>query len=196
MNFLKQASSEMSQFVTDAQTVMPEMLTVMAVLWGLNIINWMTGSRLNILGILPRHPFGLIGILFSPILHSNFNHLFFNSIPLFALGLFMMTIGLDVFWWATGLITVLGGIAVWLVGRQGIHLGASALVSGYFSFIMLLAFEHPSFISILLASIALYYFGGILLSLFPTEERTSWEGHLCGFLAGLVSMYLCAYWIF
>ncbi|MFO1258238.1 MAG: rhomboid family intramembrane serine protease [Gammaproteobacteria bacterium] len=196
MSFLKQASSEMSLFVTDAQTVMPEMLTMMAVLWAFNIVNWMTGSRLNILGILPRHPFGLIGIVFSPILHSNFNHLFFNSVPLFALGLFMMTLGLDVFCWATGLIAGLGGFAVWLVGRRGIHLGASALVSGYFSFIMLLAFEQPSFISILLASIALYYFGGILLSLFPTEERTSWEGHLCGFLAGLASMYLCAYWIF
>lgn len=166
---------------------------MMALLWGFNILNWMTGSRLNILGILPRHPFGLIGIVFSPILHSNFNHLFFNSIPLFVLGLFMMTLGLDLFWYVTGMITILGGFAVWLVGRRGIHLGASALVSGYFSFIMVLTFEHPSFPSILLASIALYYFGGIILSLFPTEERTSWEGHLCGFLAGLASFYLVAY---
>jgi membrane associated rhomboid family serine protease len=196
MRFLSQASNEMSQFIDNAQTVMPEMLYLMLGLWAFNILNWMSGAKLNIFGILPRHPFGIIGIPFSPILHSNFNHLFFNSIPLFALGLFIMTLGMDIFWTATALIIVIGGLGVWLVGRRGIHIGASALVSGYFSFILVLAFENPSFISVLLAGIALYYFGGILFSLFPTEERTSWEGHLCGFLAGLASMYICSYWIF
>ena len=45
-----------------------------------------------------------------------------------------------------------------------------------------------------LCGVALYYFGGILFSLLPTEERVSWEGHLFGFLSGVGTMFIMAYY--
>ncbi|MDX1629093.1 MAG: hypothetical protein R3345_10370, partial [Fulvivirga sp.] len=41
---------------------------------------------LGYLGILPRTVFGLVGVLFAPLLHGNVMHLISNTIPLLFLG--------------------------------------------------------------------------------------------------------------
>ncbi len=164
---------------------------VIGILWLINIGNWLTGSYLNIFGILPRRLFGLIGILFAPILHDGFRHLFFNTIPLFVLGIALLaTEGTVNFIWITLVIVVLSGLAVWLIARQGVHIGASGLISGYFSYILVTAYQHPSAIDVIIAGLAFYYFGGILLGLLPMKKKVSWEAHLCGFLAGIACVYL------
>lgn len=132
---------------------------------------------------------GLIGIFTGTFLHQNFNHLFFNSIPLIALGLFMLSLGLKTFFLISLAIMLMEGSAIWLVGRPGIHIGASSLISGYFSFLLISAYAHPSFTSIIIALVTIYYFGSILLGIFPTAERVSWESHLFGFIAGIVAYY-------
>ncbi|HRE31195.1 MAG TPA: rhomboid family intramembrane serine protease, partial [Candidatus Berkiella sp.] len=174
------------------QYILP-MLLMMAGLWLFNYINWKTGAKLNKWGIRPRRAKGLIGIPMAPFLHGNFNHLLFNSMPLFVLGLFLLSENPQIFFIATIVITLLAGLGVWLVGRRGIHIGASALIAGYFGFIVVSAYQRPTFTTFFCAGIAMYYFGGILFSLFPTEESVSWEGHLCGFVSGLIAMYLCTY---
>jgi membrane associated rhomboid family serine protease len=185
--------NELSIFIERSKYYLIPWIAFTGGLWIFNIFNWMTGSRLNILGIYPRHAFGLIGIIFCPLLHQNFNHLFFNSIPLFVLGLALLARGLVIFCWVTLIVTLLGGFAVWLVGRRSIHIGASGLISGYFGFILVTAYLQPSFTSAILAALVLYYFGGIFMGIFPQEERVSWESHLCGFLAGIASAYLPQY---
>lgn len=188
MSFLAQLDTELDLFYFSAGLKLPLMLKIMAALWLFNIINWtVCKSAFNRLGILPRTPQGLLGIIFSPILHSDFNHLFFNSLPLFILGLFILAEGWHFFLWVTGFIALLGGVALWVVGRRGNHIGASGLIAGYFGFLLALAYNHPTIISVLLGGVSIYYFSSIFLSLFPTEELVSWEGHLTGFLAGLVT---------
>lgn len=191
MAILSQLSNELDSFYVSASQQCPLMLKIMAALWGFNFLNWSLRSPFNRLGIFPRTKQGLIGIIFSPLLHANFNHLFFNSFPLFALGLFILSQGLTLFLWVTGLIVVLGGFSVWLVGRWGNHIGASGLIAGYFGYLLASAYHNPTIISLFLGGVSLYYFGGIFFSLFPTEERISWEGHLTGFLAGLATLFIC-----
>jgi membrane associated rhomboid family serine protease len=188
---LEQLSDEVSTFIEQSKHYLPYILIFIGGLWIFNIINWLTGSHLNKLGILPRKPRGLVGIIFAPFLHGNFAHLLFNTVPLLCLGLFVMTLGLNSFIWATIIICVLSGFTVWLIGRYGRHIGASALIAGYFGFVIASAYEQPTFTTFFCAGVAFYYFGGILLSLFPTDQKTSWEGHLTGFLAGLVAMFIC-----
>ncbi len=187
---LSELSQEIELFTETSKQYIPTMLSLLAGLWVFNYINWKTGSRLNRWGIWPRHARGLIGIILAPFLHANFNHLLFNSMPLFFLGLFVMTLGLPAFYSATVIITLLAGFGVWCVGRNAIHIGASALISGYFGYVLASAYEHPTITTFFCAAVAFYYFGGILLSLFPTEETVSWEGHLMGFLSGLFAMYI------
>lgn len=189
-----QKMDEISHFIEISMQYYPIALKWLLALWGINIINWQLGGRLNYLGIYPRHPIGLIGIIFSPILHGNFTHLLFNSIPLFFLSIFMMTFSVPIFYEATVIIALLSGFAVWCIGRKGIHIGASGVISGYFAFLLGMAYREPTIATFFCAGLAIYYFGGILLSLFPGEEKMSWEGHLTGFLSGIVALIICEYY--
>jgi membrane associated rhomboid family serine protease len=169
----------------------PLTLWILAGLWIIFIINAILQYRLNIFGVYPRHFWGLVGIVFHPLLHGSFNHIFFNSLPLFVLIDFTLINGLNKFLCITISIVLISGTAVWLFGRRAIHIGASGLIMGYWSYLLVNAYQHPSVSAFILAIVCCYYFGGLLFNLFPTEEKTSWEGHVFGFLAGLVSVYLC-----
>ena len=186
---LKILSYELAQFLSHAKIHIHFILKLLAGLWGIHGVNMLTGYKLNRLGIYPRNQFGFFGVFCSFLLHKDFNHLFFNSIPLFALALFMCSFSLQTFLLSTVMIVLLSGIAVWLLGRKARHIGASGVIMGYFGFILASAYLKPTFTSFFLAGIALYYFGSILLSVFPTEESVSWESHLFGFIAGIATLY-------
>ncbi len=186
---LSQLSYELDLFLSQSQQHIGLWLGVIACLWAFNIINWFLGAPFNRLGIIPRTPLGLIGIAFSPFLHGNFNHLFFNTIPLFILGLFILGDGLQVFAFITVFIAFFQGILVWGFGRRGNHIGASGVIAGYFGYVLATAYQSPTFTTIALCLVALYYFGGILFSIFPTDEKVSFEGHLFGLLVGISSRY-------
>ncbi len=184
-------SKELSNFFLRSQVYLEPWLMVIGGIWLFNLLHWALGSPLMVLGIRPRRFSGLIGILFCPLLHQNFNHLFFNSIPLFVLGLILLTESLHTFLAISALIAVLGGLGVWLLARSARHIGASGLISGYFGYVLILAYFKPNYTTVFVAGLVFYYFGSILLGLFPREARVSWESHLYGFLSGLLG----GYWI-
>lgn len=173
-----------------AKSQLPFMGYLMAVLWGINIVNWALGSPLNLLGIYPRSVWGLLGVIFAPILHGNFNHLFFNSIPLFVLGMFILMLGQNLFIGVTVALIIMEGLLVWLFGRKALHIGASGVIAGYFGFVLGLAYFYPTMISLILGFVTLYYFGSILLGIFPSSALISWESHLAGLLSGVVLVYV------
>ena len=174
---------------------LPYSLGLIAILWGVQIMNTLLRRRLNIFGIFPRHVVGLPGIVLSPLLHCNFAHLFANSIPLFVLMSFILVAGKSIFWCVTISIILISGILTWCFGRKAIHIGASSLVMGYFSYLLVNTYYHPTVFSIALVLVVLYYFGGLVLSLFPTDIKTSWEGHVFGFIAGLITPLICGHFI-
>lgn len=190
---LSDFSSQAATTIALLKLNLPSILLMMAGLWLIQLINWVLGYRLNLLGIYPRSVHGFVGIIFSPFLHGDFNHLFFNSIPLVVLAAFVLLNGWPVFIYVTAVIILLGGFLVWLFGRPAFHIGASSLVMGYWSYLMVNALHQGSIVTIVLAVIVAYYFGTmILLSLFP-RFRTSWEAHVFGFLAGIVAAYAVPY---
>ncbi len=164
-------------------------ISAIAILWGIQVINKLLSYKLNVLGIHPRHPLGLIGIVFSPFLHKDFQHLFLNTIPLFILLNVLVLYGVHTAIYATIVIGVFCGLAIWLMGRKGVHIGASAIVFGYFGFALGGAFYTHNFITILAAALSLFYLGSILVGLIPTRSQVSWEGHLAGFIAGILYSY-------
>jgi membrane associated rhomboid family serine protease len=182
-------STQLQTLAFSIQLNMHFLFLCLAILWGIQIINFGLMYRLNILGILPRDPRGIIGIVLAPMLHGGFNHLFFNCIPLFILANFILIQGQLEFIYITLLITLLSGIAVWLCGRKSLHVGASGLIMGYWGFLFINAITNPSITSIFLVFICFYYFGGFITSLLPTEESVSWESHLFGLIAGVAVDY-------
>ena len=189
MNWLNPDTSTLNQSITNMQSNISLVAGILLLLWTIGFINWLLGYRLNYLGIIPRNFFGLIGIATSPFLHGGFNHLFFNSVPLFILAEFMLANGRKNFIQVSAFIILTSGLATWLLGRRAIHIGASSLIMGYWSYLLVDAYYQPSILTIGLAIVCLYYFAGFIFSLFPSQKHVSWEGHLFGFLAGIAASY-------
>ncbi len=193
MESFQEAVAEFDLSISVIQENMPLVLSIIGILYLIHFINFILGYRLNVFGIYPRHPFGLIGIFTSPFLHGNFNHLFFNSIPLFILLSFILLTGLTSSISITLTIMVVGGLGTWLFGRKALHIGASGMIMGYWSYLLLNAYQQPTALSLALGLVCVYYLGGLLLNLFPLEARSSFEAHVFGFLGGVAAHYTTPY---
>lgn len=145
---------------------------------------------LSTYGILPRTTTGLLHIPLSPWVHHSTTHLFFNSVPLLALGLLVHLNGRSEFWLVTVLIILLSGLGTWLIGNAGSHGGASGLIMGYWSYILANAIFTRSAKSIFLALIALVFYGGMIYILLDARPHISWAGHASGFVAGIVTVWI------
>lgn len=187
---INELATQSTVLLNTFQANMPIVLSAIALLWGIHVINILLGYRLNILGILPRHPWGLIGIPCFSFLHADFNHLFFNSIPLFMLLTLTLANGVMHTLYITLTIVGIGGLLIWLLGRKAIHIGASSLIMGYFAYLLANAYQHPTIMTFILALICVYYLGSLFLNLFPTGKNVSWESHVFGFVGGLVAAYI------
>jgi membrane associated rhomboid family serine protease len=163
---------------------------IVLALWVIQIINVCSHYALNRFGLIPRYGPGLIGIVTSPFLHGNFSHLFLNSIPLFALAALVLIQGVHVFIQVTLVIMFIGGLLVWLFGRRAVHVGASGVIMGYWAYLLVMAVHEISIMTVILAIICIYYFGSMVMNIFPTDKESSWEGHLFGAVAGVIAVYI------
>lgn len=187
---LTELSNSLDLIVLQTKNNSSYLLDIFFLLWGIFILNQLLGKKLLFLGIIPRHIYGLPGIFFAPFLHANFNHLFFNTIPLIALSNFLLIDGINHYLNITFYIILLSGILTWAFAKPGIHIGASGVITGYWGFLVANIYEQGSITAIILGGICVYYFAGIFLSIFPGEKGVSWEGHLFGLLSGLLVNYL------
>jgi len=161
-------------------------LVFVAVMWVIEFGNLVTRDAFEGLGIRPRTPDGIWGILFAPFVHANFAHLVANTVPFLVLGWMVALRGLREFLLVTFLVMLIGGGAVWLLGRpSSVHIGASGVVFGYLGFLLARGFFERSAQAIVLSLLALFLYGGALWGILPSSGRISWEGHLFGFLAGI-----------
>ncbi len=163
------------------------LLAFLVIIWVVEVVNAFTGHSLNVYGILPRTVEGLRGIPLSPFLHGGFGHLLSNTLPLVALGGLAALRGRSAFLTVTAFIIGVGGVGVWLVGRSALHVGASGLVFGYFGYLVARGVYERSIWSIIIALAVILIFGwGILFGVLPNAGLVSWEGHLCGLIAGVL----------
>jgi membrane associated rhomboid family serine protease len=174
-------------------------LTFVALLYLIELIDQLTHHSLDVNGIRPETTDGLWGIVFAPLLHANWQHLAANTIPLLVLGFLMTLAGLSRFVWATAIVWILGGFGTWVIGNWGSscgptdHIGASGLIFGYLAFLLVFGLFVRRIWDIVIGLVVLFFYGGVLLGAMPvlgTCGGVSWQGHLCGALAGVVAAYL------
>ena len=160
--------------------------SLLALMWALELVDFVALGHLNRYGIVPRSIDGLWGILWSPWLHGNFNHLIANTGPFLVLGTLVALRGMRDFLIATLAIMFLGGLGVWLTGgSHSVHIGASGLIFGYFGFLLTVGMTERSFKGILVTVLVAGVYGGLLWGVLPNQPGISWQGHLFGFLSGL-----------
>lgn len=147
---------------------------------------WLFRLNLGVFGIVPRTKWGLVGILFAPLLHGSLQHLTANAAPLFVLLVLLFSNAayrpygtLLWIWFASGLGT-------WLIGRgDAVHIGASAVIFGLGAFLIAAGFFLKGWRTLLVAFAVFFLYGGIFYGVLPHKGPISWEGHLCGALAGV-----------
>ncbi|CAM2980156.1 rhomboid family intramembrane serine protease [Legionella worsleiensis] len=176
--------------VSQTQNNLNTLGIILLIPWTIFFISHFVTPNILLLGIIPRHLRGLPGIICAPLLHANFNHLFFNSIPLVVLSNFVLINGLDYYLTVTLLITLQSGLAIWCFAKPGLHIGASALITGYWGLLVSNIYQQGTLTTLILGLISLYYFAGIFFGIIPSRKGVSWEGHLFGLLAGLTTSYL------
>lgn len=159
-------------------------------IWIIEFINLSTGHRLSSWGIVPRTAKGLMGIPLCPFLHASLRHVMVNTIPLAVLGGFVILQGKRLFFEVTIIIIFVSGTILWLFGRSSCHVGASGLIFGYFGYLVVRAWYDRSLKSFLTAFFTIFLFGGIIWGVLPTLSGISWEGHLFGLLAGILTAYI------
>lgn len=136
-------------------------------------------------GILPRTVSGLQGVIFSPFLHGDLNHIANNSIPLFilttALIYFYRDVSLKILFYGI----LLSGLITWVIGRESYHIGASSLIYVLVSFIFFKGMLTQYYRLMALSLTVVMLYGGLIWYIFPeVDKQISWEGHLAGLITG------------
>ena len=123
------------------------LLGFVALLWALTALDQVHGPRPPPVRSRPRDTSSLLGIPLHIFVHDGFIHLLSNSGPLLVLGGLVGMRGAGTLLAVSIFITVFAGAGVWLAGRDGVHIGASSLVFGYFGYLVARGFFERSFVS-------------------------------------------------
>lgn len=154
--------------------------------WIVEIIEQTAGLNFTKLGVYPLHLKGLPGILLSPFIHSDFNHLISNSVPFFILFFMLIYFYRRISYRIFFQMYVLAGLCVWLSGREAWHIGASGVVYAMAAFHFVSGIIRNDTRLLTLSVVVVFLYGGMIWGIFPINPDISWEGHLWGAVSGIV----------
>ncbi|MFT4532681.1 MAG: membrane associated rhomboid family serine protease [Saprospiraceae bacterium] len=163
---------------------------VVVLMWLVKIVEVIQNHKYTRWGIFPRDVDGLPGIVAAPFIHSDWQHLMSNSIPMLALMSMVMVFYRRVAIPSIIIITVFTGFTVWLFARDAYHVGASGVVYGLVAFLAWTGIFRRNLKSIILALVMLVAFGSYFHGIVPNKEGVSWESHLFGGLVGIFTAFL------
>jgi membrane associated rhomboid family serine protease len=162
---------------------------LVCIIWAVYLADLLLPWDLNAYGIVPRTSRGLIGILFSPFLHSGIRHLISNTVPLFILSLLLTLFYRRLFFQVMAVIIVCGGLLVWLFARPASHIGASLLIYGLAAFLASYGLMKREFIPALVSFFVIFIYGAGMVSGLLPQACISWEGHFFGAISGGIAAY-------
>ncbi|MEZ6134474.1 MAG: rhomboid family intramembrane serine protease [Pirellulaceae bacterium] len=159
-------------------------------MWGVYALDWVVPGKFSDWGIVPRTLWGLVGIPLAPFLHAGFGHLLSNTVPLVIL-LVLFAGSRARTWPAVAEMILLGGGLLWLFGRTADHVGASILIYSLIAFLIVSGFREKRLVPIGIALLVGFLYGSTLFfGVLPTAgPGISWDGHLCGAIAGALLGY-------
>jgi membrane associated rhomboid family serine protease len=156
-----------------------------ALLWLIRIVETGLGTHFGRYGIYPGQLQGFAGILWAPLIHSSFTHVFANTAPLLVLGTALLygyprsaKIVVPAVYFGTGL-------GVWLFAREAYHVGASGLAFGFMFFVFVIGAIRWDKRAITLAMVVFFLYGGMIWGVLPGKPNISFESHLIGALIGI-----------
>ena len=159
-------------------------------LWIIELLDRSLDLQLHHLGVYPREPAGLWGILYAPLIHGSWGHLLSNSFALLILGVTLLYGYPRAARPVLLFVYLCSGAGVWLFARSSFHFGASGLTHGVMFFIFTSGILRRDRLSVALSMIVFFIYGGMIWSIFPQEPGISYESHFFGALSGLLAAFL------
>lgn len=160
-------------------------LVFIFVIWSIKIFEAIFDLHLYHLGIKPQTLSGLQGLFFSPLLHSDFEHLFSNTFPILILltsiFYFYKKIAVKLFLYSY----IVVGVLVWLFARESYHIGASGILYAFFGFLVFSGIVRKQKALLAISLLTIFFYGSLIWGIFPQKPHVSWESHLFGFLTGM-----------
>ena len=158
-----------------------------ALLWIIEIFDQVLFNRqLDGLGLQPGNWDYWQGILLMTFLHGDLYHLLNNTIGLIIFGILLLAKNQNDLYYAS-IGAILGcGLAIMFLGEPGsVHIGASGVVFGWWSFLIAKGFYQRNLQSIFIAILVIFFFGGMIYGVLPGQPGVSWQGHLGGAIGGV-----------
>ncbi|OED45040.1 rhomboid family intramembrane serine protease [Endozoicomonas sp. (ex Bugula neritina AB1)] len=165
-------------------------ISLLALLTAIELINMATGRSLNQFGIAPRQIQSLPGILAAPFIHGSLMHLISNAIPLAVFSFLLMMHGFIRYLVVSLWVILVGGGMVWLLGREAMHIGASGVIYGYFAYLVVAGFLAKKIKLLLISLFVMLGYGGMIWGVLPTSPYISWESHLFGAVSGVIAAFI------
>ena len=160
------------------------------IIWMIYWVEIQFSFNFNKWGVFPRTLEGFRGVFFTHFIHSNTSHLFNNSIPLFVLLSCLFYFYKDIAYKILLFGGFLTGFLTWIIARESYHIGASGVVYLLFSFVFFSGIIRKHYRLVALSLIIIFLYGSMIWYVLPIKEGMSWEGHLSGFLIGLIFAFI------
>ena len=151
-----------------------------------HILNTLLSGQLNQFGIYPRDFESLHHIVFAPFIHTSTGHLLNNLVALSIFGAICLIRSARFFVTSSVFIIVTSGLLIWLLARDGFHVGASGWIFGLWSVNLAMAWFDRRFTNIVVAFALLFFYGGMIYGILPIDSSVSFEAHLFGAVAGVI----------
>ena len=166
------------------------MVVALLAVWLVFILDVLLPVDLTRYGLRPREAVGLLGLVTTPFLHGNLNHLLSNSLPLFIGGVAMLFLYPTAALRALPVIFLGSSALAWLFARSSVHIGASGLVYGILAFVFFSGMLRRDLRSVGVSMMIWLLYGSMIWGVLPSRQGTSWELHLSGAVIGLVMAVL------
>lgn len=161
---------------------------MVAVMWLLEVVDVIAGHRLDAYGIEPRSTEGLAEVVSAPFLHLGFDHLVSNTVPFAVMGAAIALSGAVRVLLVTAIVALISGLGVWLIAPAGTTtLGASGLVFGYATYLLLRGVFNRSVLEIAIGIVVGVVWGTALLGGLLPQEGISWQAHFFGAVGGVIA---------
>lgn len=163
-----------------------------SLVWAVSLTGLAFDSLVSASALIPRDLGQWWGIWTTVLVHSDLSHLLANSAPLVVFLLLLQTKGARHLYLTLPLCVTLSGLLLWCFGRHGAHIGASGLVFALFACHVADAFFMRGWLDILVSAAVLIGYGWLVFGVLPSDPGVSWEGHLLGAIAGVLSSWIAS----
>lgn len=160
------------------------LISIVLLLVAVHVFNTVTLGSLNQFGIAPRHTGSWYHVFLAPFIHGSWEHLLNNLVGFVIFSALCLMRPIRYYLTASLFIIAVSGALVWLFGRSAFHIGASGWIFGLWCLCIAAAWFDRSMKNIVIACVVVFFYGGMVFGVLPTQPGVSFEAHLFGALAG------------